>query len=135
MHATGALGVVDGQFLLFGVEGHAACGALVHNVLLNVQATVVSTGKKASSRIDLNKGAGRADVSAWKNAPEAKQYRALIRTSERLLEKEDLAPGTRERLDTLLYSLKEAILREDSARIRACEDDLNKLVRRVREEE
>ena len=100
------------------------------NGLLNVTATLVSTGKNASIEIDMGRKA-RRDVSGWKDAEGAKAYRTLIRTAERMLKRDDLAVGMRERIEDMVYRLKVALLDGDDAK--ALSDDLNSLLNEARD--
>ena len=60
------------------------------NGLLKVTAILLSTGQEKSIEIDMTGGTEqKRDLSAWKDAPGAKAYRAVIRTAERLLGKPD----------------------------------------------
>lgn len=91
------------------------------NGMLQVSAVIVSTGEEASVQIDLlEKGTGkRIDVSRWKDALCAREYRAVIRRSEKYLKTAAPGPDDEEEkerlgeLEELLYLLKKAILEED----------------------
>ncbi len=95
------------------------------NGMLDVEATVVSTGEKASVAISLldqegterpHSRAERSDeAEEWKNAPGAKRFRTVIRRAERRLKSEamDDLPLYRIDLEEALFELKEAIVDDD----------------------
>lgn len=87
------------------------------NGMLQVEATVVSTGKKACLTIDLMEGGKEkvVDVSNWRDAECAGAYRSVIRRAEKALHQgisPDNPDGNAE-LEDLLYRLKKAILEEN----------------------
>ena len=94
--------------------------------ILQVSATVVSTGREASIKINMAGQEEKPDVSGWKQSPLAGNYRALIRRAE----KKKNAAGARgdrnfaDELEELLYELKSAILREDSDLADELEEEL-----------
>lgn len=58
------------------------------NGMLDVKATILSTGADASIQINLLESVGeeeRIEVSRWKDAPDAKQFRTIIRCAEKVL--------------------------------------------------
>ena len=105
------------------------------NGLLRVTATLVSTGKEASIEIHMGKGKEeKTDVSGWKDAKDAKAYRAVIRTAERMLSRDSLPAGMRERLERLAFDLKEAIVLDQLEEAKKIEDKLNVLLEEARDE-
>lgn len=86
------------------------------NGVLEVEACIVSTGKTASVTIDMKENANgpepRIDVSKWKDAPEAKRFRTIIRRAEKLMKSESLFMDDedKETLDELIYLLKKALI-------------------------
>ena len=108
------------------------------NGILNVRAMLHANRKEMSIRIDMKNapdGKDQEDVSAWKDAKDAKAYRAVIRTAERLLSGgKDLDPNQREWLEDLLYRLKKAIMEEETVRAKELETDLSRLIRQLRED-
>ena len=81
------------------------------NGLLKVTATLVSTGKEASIEIQMGQDKkDKTDVSSWKDSKDAKVYRAIIRTAERMLSRNGLPAGMRERMESLLFALKKVFL-------------------------
>ena len=110
------------------------------NGILNVTATLVSTGKTASIRINMTKEEEKEreeDLSGWKKAEGAKAYRSVIRTTERLLSKKNdaLPPSMRERVQEALDDLKRAIIAEDAQEAEERERELSALLDLARDEE
>lgn len=119
-----------GHFLLEGIpaatkEKEKLDIAFTYNVngMLQVEATVISTGKKANLTIDLMDGGKEetVDVSNWRDADCASAYRSIIRRAEKWLRQNEAEDGkgtfheetANARLEDLLYQLKKAILEED----------------------
>ena len=105
------------------------------NGMLNVTATVVSTGAEASITIDMVQAdlesETRVDVEGWKEAPLAADYRTIIRRAERWLKKHEGDAGHEEdaeELEELLYRLKRAVLEDDGFGAEALEDDIRDLL-------
>ena len=106
------------------------------NGLLKVTATLASTGKEASIEIQMNKGKEeKTDVSGWKDARDAKAYRAVIRTAERTLSRDSLPSGIRERMERLVYELKEALILERPDDAEKTEAMLNALLDEARDDD
>lgn len=106
------------------------------NGILNVTAILNSTGKEASIQIDMSKDTGEApDLSKWKDAQEAKQYRALIRTAERLLAGKSgkLPSDLREDMEEALNDLKRALVLGNPDAAEDAADDLTELTEIARE--
>ena len=125
-----------GNFLMEGIpenwrEREKLDIAFTYNIngMLQVEATVVSTGKKANLTIDLMNAENgvevRKDVSGWREAECSSAYRSVIRRAEKRLQS-----GTAEEkesiiiLEDLLYRLKEAILEENELLADEIADDL-----------
>ena len=74
------------------------------------------------------------DVSGWKDAPFAGDYRSIIRRSEKLLKKLKGNPEDEEDLDLVreledrIYQLKKAILEEDLDLAEDLEEDIRDLM-------
>ena len=104
------------------------------NGILDVRATIVSTGKDAS--ISIRMGGGKeieTDVSDWKNAPGASEYRTLIRTAERFKSRckdQNLA----DKVGKLVYSLKEALILEREEEAEHAADEISTLLDEMRED-
>lgn len=80
------------------------------NGMLQVTGTIVSTGKEVKIDIDmLGTKQEKVDVSDWKSAELAGDYRAVIRRAEKWIKKNQSEPE----LDELLYQLKKAIIEND----------------------
>ncbi len=105
------------------------------NGLLKVRAVLKSTGREMAIQIDTKKKKQQEDLSAWKDTPGAKPYRSIVRTAERLLDREglELQSGNRERLTELLNRLKRAVLEEKEEEAQETGRDLNLLIRTIRE--
>ena len=105
------------------------------NGLLKVTATLVSNGKQAAIEIDMKKDRDRqektVDPEEWKNNPNAPEYRALIRTAERLL-KNGKDPAMKEELQRVLDRLKRAIVLDQPEEAEIAEEVLNGLVTKLR---
>lgn len=104
------------------------------NGMLDVKASILSTGEAASIQInmmeDFSDEDERMDVSNWKDSPYARQFRTIIRRAERALkdsqEQEDFY--LKENLEEYLYELKKAIIEEDPDEAHAAEEDLLNLL-------
>ena len=124
-----------GEFMLSGIPPAPAGKESVDiafsydlNGILNVKATVVSTGKEAAKTINMKQGAEKTDVSGWRDAPGAEDYRSVIRAAERKGREDNLAPGKRERLETLIWTLKDALIRQDADQAKETGEDLDNLI-------
>lgn len=106
-----------GEFVLKGIPDRAAGKEAIEvsfsynqNGMLQVTGTIVSTGTEASIEINmLNTKEERVDVSGWKSAGLAGDYRASIRRAEKWVKNHT----DDERAEDLLYCLKKAVLEED----------------------
>ena len=127
-----------GQFTISGIPPREAGEERIRvefsynlNGMLEVQAQIVSTGEQASIAINMMQQAdsSRIDVSAWKDAPGAKDFRAVIRRAERLLR--DMEAGNdplAEDLDETIYQLKKALITGELERARIEEEALIELL-------
>ena len=95
------------------------------NGMLNVRAELLSTGKAAKTAINMTnavtRNAGDLSVDDWRESPEAKKYRPLIRKAERLMDElldgvdirnKDYNSRVAHELDFLIETLKEMIILE-----------------------
>ncbi|MDE7271470.1 MAG: Hsp70 family protein [Lachnospiraceae bacterium] len=106
-----------GEFKLKGIPARAAGKEEIEvafsynqNGMLQVTGTIVSTGEEVSIDIDMLKTKEkRVDVSGWKEAELASDYRSFIRRAERWLKGHE---GDK-KVDDLLYRMKKAVLEED----------------------
>lgn len=100
-----------------GVEGIEVEFSYDLNGMLKVKATILSTGNKAAVRIDMTGIAPmegkKKDVSGWKNAKDAKEYRMVLRRAEIFFRHPEIPKNKKEELEELIYLLKKAILEED----------------------
>ena len=76
------------------------------NGILNVKATVLSTGKNASITLETTGVEEEVDLEGWKDIEESRKYRILIKKVERYMEEHD----DNSNLDYLLKDLKKAII-------------------------
>lgn len=100
------------------------------NGMLNVKASIPSTGADASIEINMMREQEtkeeQIDVEKWKEAPHARQFRTIIRRTERML-RDPLVqnnPFFKEDLEAALYDLKESLILEDLDSAKICEEDL-----------
>lgn len=97
------------------------------NGMLHVTASIPSTGADASISINMMKNEEtEEDVSRWKEAPSAKQFRTVIRRAERMLKSLETGsfPTLEEDINENLYLLKKAILDEDINAAKEAEQEL-----------
>ncbi len=98
--------------------------------MLNVSATIVSTGKAADITINMleqeKEKEERMDVSGWRKASLAGSFRTVIRRCEKRLasHREEMGEEEIQHLEECLYSLKKAILKEDEQEAENWEDEL-----------
>lgn len=104
------------------------------NGMLEVKASVLSTGEDASIEInmleDSDSGDTRIDVENWRESPLARQFRTAVRRGEKALGSQRLQyePFLREAIESCLYSLKEALVMEDLEAAKDAEDELMDLL-------
>ena len=100
------------------------------NGMLSVKATIASTGADASIEINMMQEQAAQeemiDVSKWKDAPHAKDFRTIIRRAERLLKDPRIQKDKflSDNLEGAIYDLKEALILEDLDLAKVCESDL-----------
>ena len=103
------------------------------NGMLKVTAKLVSTGKEASVEINMADGAVEEDLSRWKEAADAKSFRAVIRTAERILAKDTSLPVIlREDIQETLDNLKRALIRGERDEAEEQGTELTELVQTAR---
>ncbi len=133
-----------GHFLLEGIpattrENEKLDIAFTYNIngMLQVEATVLSTGKKANLVIDLMDSGKEetVDVSNWREADCASAYRSIIRRAEKWLrqnekdeERSEDKGAENARLEELLYQLKKAILEEDEDQADELADEVEEML-------
>lgn len=102
------------------------------NGLLNVEATVISTGKSASISIDMHgKTADTEYYEDWKESPLAADYRAIIRRAERALKRIEDDEDEEEfasQLNDALEDLKRCISANDDEGASDAEDSLTSVL-------
>ncbi|MCD8223226.1 MAG: Hsp70 family protein [Clostridiales bacterium] len=100
------------------------------NGILNVRAQLVSTGADAGITINVMENAEDEilDVSNWKEAAYASDYRSVIRRCERFLDKAKKKAGADhtmvDELEDLLYRLKKAIILDNPEEADDLEDEI-----------
>ncbi|MBQ1312816.1 MAG: Hsp70 family protein [Blautia sp.] len=103
------------------------------NGILDVRAKIVSTGKDASIRIEMQKGPRieeMPDIENWKESPVADRYRMTIRRAERILEKAQDTEKTEYRnLERAVRNLKQAIVMENDGEAAELEKDLKQILK------
>ena len=72
------------------------------NGILNVQGEIISTGKSTCVEIDTKSTSTDLDLDTWKDAPNAKKYRAVIRKTDKYL-------NTDEEIDHDIFMLKSKV--------------------------
>ena len=105
------------------------------NGILNVEGTIVSTGKKASVSIETTglSMVKEIDVSRWKEAPNSKRFRAIIRKAERMLDNEEAGELTLE-LEMMVRKIKEALVNTESLEVlEELKDELTDLLYEISE--
>lgn len=126
-----------GDFEIHGIPPRKAKAERIHvefsynlNGMLNVKATIPSTGTDASIEINMMQEATPEeepiDVSKWKEAPDAAEFRTIIRRAEKMLNDPRIQndPSIKDDLETAIYELKEALVLEDPELAKVCESDL-----------
>ncbi len=131
-----------GKFMLSGIppapagdEGIKIRFTYDNNGILQVDASIISTGKKASITIETASQnlEPEVDYNLWKEAPQASKFRALIRRAERRLKSKAGAPQWGE-LDGLILDLKKALIKNANSEIlEDLAEDLNSLLYEMEE--
>ncbi|HBA47183.1 MAG TPA: hypothetical protein DCZ91_05175 [Lachnospiraceae bacterium] len=125
-----------GEFIVQGIPRKAAGSEKIgvefsynQNGMLEVKASILSTGKQAGIQINMMENESEEeiiDVRNWKDSPYAKQFRAIIRRTEKLLQNPETHtdPFWAEDLEDSLYELKAALVREDLEGAEEAEEEL-----------
>lgn len=126
-----------GNFLLCGIPAKKAGTEKLNvefsynlNGMLNVKASILSTGADASIEINMMQESEsdepKVDINQWKEAPGARQFRTIIRRVERALKdiRMQTDPYLKEDLEDMLYDLKSSIILDDLDTAREMEDAL-----------
>ena len=104
------------------------------NGMLDVKASILSTGKEASIEINMLEEKALQeegiDVSRWKESTLARQFRTVIRRGEKALESSQIQdePFMQEEIEDGLHYLKEALVKEDQEAALEAEEHLLKLL-------
>ncbi len=121
-----------GDFEVHGIPPKKAKVEFSYNLngMLNVTATIPSTGADASIEINMMQETTPEeeliDVSKWKDAPNAAEFRTIIRRAEKMLN-DPLVHNdklVKDDLETAVYELKEALILDDPELAKVCESDL-----------
>lgn len=102
------------------------------NGILDVRAVIDSTGEETAIQINMMEADAKKeiiDVDNWKEAPDAAEYRTIIRKAERILDRkkkkgEDADEEWIEDVEDLLYELKVAIIQGDLEEADLLEEDI-----------
>ena len=126
-----------GDFEIHGIPSKKARAERINvefsynlNGMLSVKATIASTGADASIEINMMQEQAAQeemiDVSKWKDAPHAKDFRTIIRRAERLLKDPRIQNDKflSDDLEGAIYDLKEALILKDLDLAKVCESDL-----------
>lgn len=139
-HRTASKNHLLGKFMVEGIpwgpRGEQSIGVSFsynQNGMLEVTAVIDSTGKTAEVTIDMmgTEKEAKIDVSGWREAPDADDYRTVIRRGERFLKKEKgnlLDEEGAEELEHLLYLIKKFILEGDLEEADDLEEEIGILI-------
>lgn len=131
-----------GKFILDGIPPAPAFKEKVKvsftydvNGILQVEATILSNGKKAGITIEtlgINMEP-EIDLTMWENAPKARRYRRLIKRAEKMLKhrKSILFEGE---LDEAIKDLKKALIKEENEKLLNLEERLIELLHDLEDE-
>ncbi|MDD4113490.1 MAG: Hsp70 family protein [Herbinix sp.] len=107
------------------------------NGILQVEGIIMSTGKNATISVETT-GVGMAeeiDVSEWKNAPNARKYRATVNKAQRMLDNGEAGLEALE-IETLIREIKEGLIKgEDTDILDKLKDELTDILLYLSEEE
>lgn len=127
-----------GNFMLEGIPGRRSGEESIdvefsynQNGILDVKATIVSTGKDMAVTINLMDCADRkVDVSEWKKSSCAGEYRTIIRRGEKFAVKCRKADDEEllEEIEELLYLIKRAVLEEKTDKADDFADEIRELL-------
>ena len=97
------------------------------NGMLDVEGIIMSTGKSAQISINiLDVKDKKINIQDWKEAPRAKEFRAIIRKIDRVLKKDN-----NEKLKVLQEDLKIALIKEKDYLIEQLEDEILNLLEEI----
>jgi molecular chaperone DnaK len=100
------------------------------NGILQVEGSLVSTGKKASITVETSKTDMKAEINTdgWQDAPDARKYRAVIHKAEKILESGQTGVYEVD-IDTLVRQLKLGLLRgEEKESLEKYKEELNDIL-------
>ena len=117
-HCLGRFIVNDIPYANAGEEAIEVAFSYNQNGILDVSAVIVSTGREASVTINMMdvQAEERMDVENWREAPDAEDYRTIIRRAEKFLSKEKgklLDVDAARELEELIYQLKKSIIKNN----------------------
>lgn len=114
-----------GNFILDGIPPKPASEQKVKvafsydvNGILQVEGTIVSTGKKMGITIETTgvEMSDEIDLDGWKDAPNARSYRAVINKAEKLLNHEEFGIYEID-LDSLVKQIKRGLLKGEKKEV------------------
>ena len=133
-----------GKFMLEGIPPGPAFSQKINvsfsydvNGILQVDGTIVSSGEKASITVETTgvEMQKEIDVSEWKNAPNARKYRAIVNKAQRMLENNEAGIEAPE-IETLIRKIKEGLVAgEDTSVLDELKDELTDILYVLSEEE
>ncbi|NSW91118.1 MAG: Hsp70 family protein [Firmicutes bacterium] len=133
-----------GKFMLEGIPPGPAFSQKINvsfsydvNGILQVDGTIVSTGQKASITVETTgvEMIKEIDVSGWKDAPNARKYRAIVNKAQRMLENGEADIEAPE-IETLVRKIKEGLVTgEDTDTLDELKDELADILYALSEEE
>jgi hypothetical protein len=93
------------------------------NGILQVKASVVSTGKQVSSEISTTgiKAKPQLDLSKWEQAEGARQFRPLLRKAEKFIA---LGKDKGDDISLLVHRIKEALLLKEKEQAEELREEL-----------
>lgn len=131
-----------GKFILDGIPPAPAFKEKVKvsftydvNGILQVEATILSNGKKAGITIEtlgINMEP-EIDLTMWENAPKTRRYRRLIKRAEKMLKHRESIFFEGE-LDEAIKDLKKALIKEDNQKLLKLEERLIDLLHDLEDE-
>lgn len=142
-HKKASMNNFLGKFTLGGIPANEAFKEKIKikfmydiNGILQVAATILSTGKEASMTIETTgvELKEEEDLSLWIKAPLGKKYRRLIKDCENALD-ENLESEYYSGMDEALRKLKKALINEENDKLEELEGVLTDLLYDMEDEE
>lgn len=132
-HCLGRFTVEKIPYGMAGEEAIEVAFSYNQNGILEVSAVIVSTGKEASVTINMMdvQSEERMDVTDWREAPDADEYRTIVRRGEKFLRKEKgnhLDEDDARELEELLYQLKKSVIENRLEEADELEEEIGELI-------